>query len=386
MKRYLGVFLKNPEPGCVKTRLAESLGEVGAAEVYRRLVWEVFRQIRDANPDGIFVFFSPAEKETEIRVWIEPWVRDFPAPTGFFAQSGADLGERLQNATRTIFANIPEDSGVLLVGSDCIELDRELLATAWGALEEEKAQVVIGPATDGGYYLIGTRGVIPGLFENVPWSTEHALFVTLENVAALGLESFLLPRKMDVDTINDYKLFHDRLGKLPCLFFDRDGVVNEAPGDGYVLRKEDFHLNQGIVESLHTVRDRGYLAVIVTSQKGVGKKMMRMEELNHIHHNLQTELLQQGVSFDAIYSYTGAPGCEHLPKPDPAMIYAAAEDLPIDLNRSWIIGDADRDIAMGLNANLRGTIRIRGDKPILIEADHTLNSPSELPKLLRKVL
>jgi D-glycero-D-manno-heptose 1,7-bisphosphate phosphatase len=172
----------------------------------------------------------------------------------------------------------------------------------------------------------------------------------------------------------------------PCVFFDRDGVVNEAPGDGYVLKKEDFRLNQGIVESLRIVKDRGYLAVIVTSQKCVGKNLISQEDLNHIHHSLQIELRQESVNFDAIYAYTGAPGCEHLPKPDPAMIYAAAKDFPIDLSRSWIIGDADRDIEMGRNASLRGTIRIRGDKPIQIEADHTLNSTWELPKLLRKVL
>lgn len=174
--------------------------------------------------------------------------------------------------------------------------------------------------------------------------------------------------------------------KRPCVFFDRDGVVNRSPGPGYVLNEGSFHLNEGISEALGVVADRGYLAIVVTSQKGVGKGLMTLEELERIHERMQQELGATGPCFDAVYSYTGVPGCDFQPKPDPSMIHAAARDFPIDLERSWMIGDADRDIAMGHRAGLRGTIRIRGEKPVSIDADHTLESILALPKILREVL
>ena len=83
----------------------------------------------------------------------------------------------------------------------------------------------------------------------------------------------------------------------PCVFFDRDGVVNESPGPGYVLRWEDFHFNPGFIEAFKTVKVNGFLADLITSQKCVGKGLMSLSELNRIHKNMQ----------DFIEKETGVP-------------------------------------------------------------------------------
>jgi D-glycero-D-manno-heptose 1,7-bisphosphate phosphatase len=172
-----------------------------------------------------------------------------------------------------------------------------------------------------------------------------------------------------------------------CVFFDRDGVVNEAPGDGYVLSPEAFHLNPGIAEALRLIREREALAIVVTSQKCVGKGLITSGTLTKIHDRMNGLLQTDGASFDAIYSHTGTGGTEdHPAKPDPGMIFAAAERFAIDLRQSWIIGDADRDIEMGIAAGLAGTIRIHGEKTITVAATHTLENTAEIPKFLRLIL
>lgn len=195
-----------------------------------------------------------------------------------------------------------------------------------------------------------------------------------------------MPEREDMENIKESESIADSSGKRPCVFFDRDGVVNRSPGPGYVLSEDAFHLNEGISEALGVVAEKGFFAIVVTSQKGVGKGLMTMEDLERIHDRMQRELQASGPGFDAIYSYTGVPGCDFQPKPDPAMLHAACRDFPIDLARSWMIGDADRDIAMAHNGGLRGTIRIRGEKPISIDADHTLESILALPEILRELL
>jgi D-glycero-D-manno-heptose 1,7-bisphosphate phosphatase len=171
-----------------------------------------------------------------------------------------------------------------------------------------------------------------------------------------------------------------------AVFFDRDGVVNRSPGEGYVLNSDQFHLNEGIVEALTFLKERGVLAILVTSQKGVGKRLMSQDDLDRIHAFLGETLSASGVGFDAIYAYTGTPDCPHQPKPDPEMIFTAAERFSIDLRQSYLIGDADRDIEMGKAAGLGGTIRVRGEKPILIEADQTIDYITEIADLLKKTL
>ena len=163
----------------------------------------------------------------------------------------------------------------------------------------------------------------------------------------------------------------------PAVFFDRDGVVNRSPGGGYVLDWEAFEFTPGIFELVALVKEAGWLAILVTSQKGVGKGLMTAAALDEIHERMQLSLAEAtGHHFDAIYAYTGRPDCPHQPKPNPEMILTAAHERGIDLSRSWMIGDADRDITMGIDAGLDGTVRIQGDKPIGVVATHTVSDLS----------
>jgi len=175
--------------------------------------------------------------------------------------------------------------------------------------------------------------------------------------------------------------------KKPCVFFDRDGVVNCSPGEGYVLRWEDFHFQEGFFDLLRFVKERGYLAVLVTSQKGVGKGLMFHVELSRIHDNMQQRLIEAcGSGFDAIYAHTGEADCAHPPKPDPGMILTAADEFGIDLSRSWMIGDADRDIEMGQRAGLEGTVRLVGDKAVGIGANETVGDLAEALAVMNRIL
>ncbi len=136
----------------------------------------------------------------------------------------------------------------------------------------------------------------------------------------------------------------------PAFFFDRDGTVNVSPGPGYVLRWEDFHLMPGVPEMLAAVKQRGFLAILVTSQQGVGKGLMTADALGEIHTRMQAAL--GAAAFDGIYACTGLDGEDPRRKPSPAMIFEAAEAHGIDLAASWNIGDKERDLAMGRAAGI----------------------------------
>lgn len=156
-----------------------------------------------------------------------------------------------------------------------------------------------------------------------------------------------------------------------CVFFDRDGVVNRSPGAGYVTRVEDFHLNDGLVELVQLVAKRGFVAVLVTSQRCVGKGLITAAGLEKIHGELQSRLAAEGLGFLDIYAFLGTPETETWEKPNPDMILLAAEKHGIDLAGSWMIGDADRDIVMAQRAGVGRTLRIITDKAVGVEADFT---------------
>jgi len=175
----------------------------------------------------------------------------------------------------------------------------------------------------------------------------------------------------------------------PAVFFDRDGVVNVSPGAGYVLSWSQFQFAPGIVAALRVCKERGYATVVVTSQQGVGKGMMSQADLDDIHTRMQSELASQGVAFDSIHACTclaDDPACT-CRKPSPEMILAARDDLDLDLGRSWLIGDHDRDIQMARNAGVPGTIRIlNDDRPVTVPANITLSRVEDLAAALEQSL
>jgi D-glycero-D-manno-heptose 1,7-bisphosphate phosphatase len=169
----------------------------------------------------------------------------------------------------------------------------------------------------------------------------------------------------------------------PAVFWDRDGVINVSPGAGYVLSWEEFHLSPGIAEALKVCQELSYALVVVTSQQGVGKGLMSMATLDEIHERMQDAL---GLRFDAILHCTHLSGTCSCRKPSPEMIHRAAEMLDLDLSQSWMIGDHDRDIEMGLRAGITQNIRVISHHQPGVQALHTVLTTSDLAELLSRVL
>lgn len=176
------------------------------------------------------------------------------------------------------------------------------------------------------------------------------------------------------------------LHSRPAVFFDRDGVVNVSPGDGYVLHWEDFHFAPGVIEALALCRARGFATILVTSQQGVGKGLMSQAGLDGIHARMQTELGRHDAAFDAIYACTHLAGTCNCRKPSPEMISRARSEHDLDLTRSWLVGDHDRDIQMAINAGVPHTIRVLSHHEPQVTAEFTLPDTSELPALLASCL
>jgi rSAM/selenodomain-associated transferase 1 len=196
--RALVVFVKLPVPGSVKTRLATAIGPEAAARLYRTLAERVLEATAPrAGEYERLVFFDPPEALEEMRAWL-PGVR-------LLAQARGDLGVRMKDALARAFARGAER--VVLVGSDVLGVSREIVTEALAALDT--ADVVIGPAEDGGYYLIALREPRPELFAGIAWSTPSVGDETRARAASAGLSVQELPRLRDVDTIDDLRALEE---------------------------------------------------------------------------------------------------------------------------------------------------------------------------------
>jgi len=185
-------FVKYPEPGKVKTRLAKTVGPEAAANAYRGLAQSIFCVLKENKADGIdtVVFFDPSEKEREVKEWL-------PGAAAYRSQKGKDLGARLIHAFKEAFQDGAER--VLAVGSDTLGFKPEFVMKAFDVLKNY--DVVIGPAKDGGYYLIGFSGSHTILFQDIPWSAQDVLKTTLGRIAEEGLSYGLLHELEDLDEI-----------------------------------------------------------------------------------------------------------------------------------------------------------------------------------------
>ncbi len=181
-------FVKNPVPGKVKTRLAKSVGAVKAAELYRDLAAENFHILKRPELWSLAVTFDPPEAESEIADWL-------PGAADYTAQQGADLGSRLQFAFEQAFQ--AGANKVLALGSDTLGLEEETIRRAFDALNE--TDLVIGPARDGGYYLIGMKELHARLFDKIAWSTHAVYRQTLVRARLLRLDWYELPILEDLD-------------------------------------------------------------------------------------------------------------------------------------------------------------------------------------------
>jgi len=170
----------------------------------------------------------------------------------------------------------------------------------------------------------------------------------------------------------------------PCVFYDRDGIVNVSPGPGYVERVEDFHPIPDFVESLRVTLAKGYEAVIITNQRGVGLGLMTEVTLQDIHRRLLQRIEAAGLRLLDIVYCTATDNHDPRRKPNPGMLLEAAEKHSLDLGRSWMVGDNEKDVLAGHAAGCR-CIRVA---PLEKEtaADHHIATMAELPQLLEKML
>ena len=142
--------------------------------------------------------------------------------------------------------------------------------------------------------------------------------------------------------------------KSKAIFFDRDGVVNERILGGYIRSWDEFRFLPDVADTLKEVKDRGYIAIIITNQRGVGLGLMTESDLQDIHKQMQKELLDRsGVEFDDIISCTDANDESGRRKPSPAMLLEAQVKYNIDMEASWMIGDTASDIEAGSRAGTK---------------------------------
>ncbi|GAB3224802.1 TIGR04282 family arsenosugar biosynthesis glycosyltransferase [Hymenobacter seoulensis] len=181
------MFARYPELGRVKTRLAADIGAEAALAVYKGLVAHTRAQVAPLDVHKT-VWLAEAGPLADCT---EPWpdYEQQPQPPG-------DLGAKMQAAFTHDFAR--QATAVVIIGTDCPGLTTAHVAEAFAALQTH--DVVLGPALDGGYYLLGMKHLWPELFQQKAWSTDTVLADTLADAARLGLRPYLLPELQDIDT------------------------------------------------------------------------------------------------------------------------------------------------------------------------------------------
>lgn len=192
-RNLLMVFMKNPEINKVKTRLAASIGGQNALHVYRKLL---------EYTHGVVTGLSSI---IDKQVWYSSQINrtDRWEKGGFYKhrQEGEDLGEKMAHAFREGFAAGYER--IVIIGSDCPGLQTEHLEEAFEGLEKKDS--VVGPAEDGGYYLLGLNAFYPSVFEGINWSKSSVLPQTMDRLKTERLSVYTLEQLNDIDTIEDLK-------------------------------------------------------------------------------------------------------------------------------------------------------------------------------------
>lgn len=186
---HLIIFIKNPELGKVKTRLAKTVGEDNALYIYKLLIEHTYQISLPVNAEKHVYYSSFIENSDQFNDVI--FRKNI--------QKGENLGERMANAIKDSLGNWANK--VVLIGSDCYELNSGIIEEAFLMLD--KHDVVIGPAEDGGYYLIGMKNLHDKLFKNKEWSGPDVMLDTILDCSDLGLSHYLLPTLNDVDEEKD---------------------------------------------------------------------------------------------------------------------------------------------------------------------------------------
>lgn len=195
------VFARLPELGRVKTRMAADIGAERALAVYEAMLADLIAGIGSSTPDTEIEFLWPPTAGASGAA-----LRRAFAHHAVAMQTGADLGDRLSMALSERFF-FHRTEKIIAIGADDPTLTRELIEHAFALLDS--CEYVVGPAEDGGYYLIGCRALSfdPSVFHGIAWGTSSVLATTLDKIAALQRTFALLPERYDLDTAADLERF-----------------------------------------------------------------------------------------------------------------------------------------------------------------------------------
>ena len=191
------LFLKYPKSGEMKTRLAATLGDDLAYQLYLCFLADISAMTRQVNAQMVIVYSGPADASFP----------DFPG-VPCLRQRGNDIGERMHEALLDVFAQGFERC--VLVGSDIPDLPAFMINDALEILRS--VDIVLGPGTDGGYYLVGCKkdSLRRSIFADIPWSTARVFSETIQRIAGAGLDAAELPQWSDIDDIDVLKKYYER--------------------------------------------------------------------------------------------------------------------------------------------------------------------------------
>ena len=218
--RTFGVFCKFPNPGHVKTRLAEDIGADNAASLSAAFLDDLAFEFRSTGERRV-LGISPADSAAYFKPFSRFGFDLWPQPDG-------DLGTRM---TAFFAATLQgDDDRAVLIGSDSPTIPREYVQLAFEKLEE--SDCVIGPATDGGFYLVGLRRPAATLFQDIDWSGSRVLSQTVQRISDAGLSLALIPPWYDIDDVDDLRMLAGHLRAMT-----RSGQTHPCPMTATVLQK-----------------------------------------------------------------------------------------------------------------------------------------------------
>lgn len=200
------LFARPPKAGYVKTRLSASIGEARAIELYMAFLKDSIELLHRVSPRGVRAGIAWAESPGPL-----PMLEDALAGLDVLVQDGDDLGQRMSSCFADLLAR--GHDCVALIGTDTPSLPLAFLHQAFDLLKDR--DLVFGPSTDGGYYLIGARSVVPEIFRGIEWGSNRVLEDTLKILKIFGLPRVLLPVWSDVDTVEDLEALRRSLATLP---------------------------------------------------------------------------------------------------------------------------------------------------------------------------
>ncbi len=193
-------FVRYPAKGKVKTRLAQRIGQFHSMGLYRVFVEDMIDLLIDYDAD-LVVLYDDIQYQDEVKHWLGLTLE-------YALQQGDDIGQRMKNAFEKVFADGVQSA--VLIGSDIPDLPKAIIAEAFEALNESDA--VVGPSSDGGYYLIGfsKKTFAPEVFDGIPWSSETVFTDTVSVMETEGLKLHVLSRWHDIDTYEDMIALYER--------------------------------------------------------------------------------------------------------------------------------------------------------------------------------